>query len=140
VDVLDLWIPLLFKTTSRRPVRGFARRALLYGKLETINEPVLGRGSFRFQDYMQPRVFAPYQIRQGMIVPEDSRIALVEDLAEGLDGLQKAAFSAVIGADQDREVAEVDRDIAQAFVILDVNALEHRRYWFVQDVRVEFVA
>ncbi len=108
---------------------------------ETRDDKRIGAASssLRLRRAAQPRVLSPDQIRQRAIAFEDRRIAVVEDLAEGLDCFQKAGFATVIWADQDGKVAEFDRDIAQAFVILDMNALEHRLTRFAGNARIEFV-
>src|SRR5207253_2111674 len=51
-----------------------------------------------------------------------------DQLAERSDDIQKAAFAAVVGANQDGKVTQIDRDVAQALVVLNVQAVQHGHF------------
>ena len=72
-------------------------------------------------------IFPPHEVLQRAISLESAADAALSDFAQHPNDFEKAAFAAVVRADQDGKVAKLHGNVAQALVILDVNALKHWR-------------
>ncbi len=110
------------------PLKPFARRQFIDRYFEMINESMTVRRTHCLHYDGPSRIFSPNQVCRRAVASEKIVRTKPNEFAEGFDYFQKTAFPAVVWPDQNGKVAQLDRNVTQALVILDVNALEHQRH------------
>ena len=88
-----------------------------------IRESMLGRSCGHLHGDVLASIFSPDEVYRRAVATEEAAIALPNDRAESSDYFQKAAFPTIVRPNENGKVTQIDSDVAQALVILDVNAL-----------------